>query len=126
MTVGARAGLYVLAAVLGAANYWILEYFVTLETTVQRSVWTAASLGFLLVGWIAVAFWASAHLPSRLRWRGIVRSSVMILAGTAGLLDQGGFASAVWVAISLAFIAILISELFLRSRQRHQRAPQPD
>jgi len=42
------------------------------------------------------------------------------------LLEEGGFESGVWAAIFLAVVAILISELFLRSRPRNQRTPQPE
>ena len=126
MTRGQRAALYVFSAGIAAAQYWIFSYFLRLETGVQRSLWTAASLGFLIIGWLGVAFWASAHLPGRTRWRGGVRSSVIILPGIGGLLEEGGFESGMWAAIFLAFVAILISELFLRSRPRKQRTPQPE
>ena len=126
MTRGQRAALYVFSAGIAAAQYWIFSYFLGLETSVQRSLWTAAMLGSLIIGWLGVAFWASAHLPGRTRWRGGVRSSVIILAGIGGLLEEGGFESSMWAAIFLAFVAILISELFLRSRPRKQRTPQPE
>src|SRR5712692_1309335 len=112
MTRGERVVLYLLAAALGAAHYWIFSYFLRLESSVQRSLWTAASLGFLIIGWVAVAFWASAPLPGRIRWRRALRSSVMILAGVGGLLEEGGFRSGAWVAILFAVAAILVSNMF--------------
>jgi hypothetical protein len=116
MTRGQRVALYVLAAVLGAAHYWIFSYFLRLESTVQRSLWTAASLGFLIVGWVAVAFWASSPLPARIRWRKALRSSVIILAGIGGLLEEGGFRTGAWASIFFAVAVILVSNTFLRSQ----------
>ena len=124
MTRRQRVILYIAAAAIAAAHYWTFLYFARLEPAVQRSVWTAASLGLLLVGWVAVAFWASSDFPRRVRLRGTVRASVMILAGTGGLLQELGFENAVWSVIILAIAAILTSELFLRSRAE-ERIRQP-
>jgi hypothetical protein len=121
-----RGILYMCAAVIAAGHYWIFLYFAGLETGIQRSVWTAASLGFLVVGWIAVAFWASSDFPKRTRLRGTVRASVMILAGTGGLLQEVGFDNGVWSVILLAVAAIFISELFLRSKNRNEVIRQSD
>ena len=126
MTRGQRAALYVLAAGVAAAHYWIFSYFLGLEASVQRSLWTAGSLALLIIGWVAVAFWGSVALPRRTRWRGAVKSSVMILAGTGGLLEEGGFPRGMWATILFAVVAIVISEVFLRSKQPNSGAPQPE
>lgn len=112
MTRRQRAVLYIGAAALGAAHYWIFSYFLRLDAGVRRSLMTAGSLVFLIVGWVLVAFWASAPLPKRTRWRRAMRSGVVgVFAGIGGLLSEAGFETGTWAAIAAAFIAIILSWL---------------
>jgi hypothetical protein len=124
MTTKWRVVFYVLTALIAAAHYWAFDYLLRLDFRTQRSIWIGLFLGCLILGWIAVAFWATSSVPIRLRWRGVIRSSVMILAGIGGLLEEAGFANSAWVAIIAAFAAIVISEVFFRAVRR-SAAPQP-
>ena len=118
MTRRHRVVISVMAATVGGALYWIFFNFLRLDPAVQQSLMPIMSLGFLTLGCALVAFWLTASLPKKSRWRGAIRASVAIFAGIGGLLSETGFDTAVWLAFGAGAVAVILSFVAFRSESK--------
>jgi hypothetical protein len=115
MTGRHRAVVYLIAATVGGAQYWLFGHFLRAESEAGPSLMPLLSVGFLTLGCMLVAFWLMAPLPKRSRWRRALRASVAIFGGIGGLLSETGFDTAVWFAFGAGAVAVILSFVAFRS-----------
>ena len=114
-----------LGVVIGIIHGWILCQLVGLRLFGLESAETSALiLGFLclVVGWWQATFWLLMTVPDNLpykhiRWRGLIRSLVPLIAGMGALGNAGRADTFAAICIGSVFISSIAASTLFRSEE---------
>lgn len=96
----------------GVIQCWTLYSFFGVERT-PHGMLVPISFLAIIVGWPLVVFYATADLPRRFRWPGIMRGLVPVLGGMAALSAVAGFYAWTRVSIFGALVAMFVSYILV-------------